>query len=145
MMCSVERRGTEFELSSPFFLYRFDTGSGLRAESWTNLISGRSVNLGDGPELEVDIDTTEQRIWITGWRIVRSDQGPFDEPSRDLEVHVASAGDEDSLPEPKVQENRSKGLVKRFRVLLHCASSEKRRAVARHVRANKRWFLSYDR
>jgi hypothetical protein len=43
------------ELHSPLFVFRLDTAAGLRAESWTNRLTGRTVSLGKGPELEFDI------------------------------------------------------------------------------------------
>jgi len=105
LMCSVQSRGSRFELRSPFFLYLLDTSSGLRAESWTNLISGRSVNLGDGPELEVDVDTADQRIWITGWRVVRSDEGGVEHD------HDADLGVSTGFAEPGFDDGDWKGTM----------------------------------
>jgi len=53
--CRVVQRGKQVELCSPSFVFRLNTVSGLRAQSWTNLLTGRTVELGDGPELEIDL------------------------------------------------------------------------------------------
>ena len=54
-VCRVVRQGTQVELHSPYFVLRLDTTSGLRAHSWKNRLTGRTMSLGDGPELEFDI------------------------------------------------------------------------------------------
>ena len=43
------------ELRSPFFIYQLDRQSGLRAESWENRLTGQTITLGNGPELDVDL------------------------------------------------------------------------------------------
>jgi len=44
------------ELHSPFFVLRLDSrGGGLRAQSWENRLTGRTLSLGGGPELEFDV------------------------------------------------------------------------------------------
>lgn len=43
------------------------TARGLHATRWRNLVSGRELAL-RGPELDVELDATETRLWITGWR-----------------------------------------------------------------------------
>ena len=59
------------ELRSPQFVYRLDTAAGLRGESWENRLTGKTVSLGKGPEVELDFDAAEQWIPITGWRTRR--------------------------------------------------------------------------
>jgi hypothetical protein len=66
--CSVARRGAEIVLQSPAFLYTLDTEQGLRALSWQNLLAGRQISLGLGPEVALDFDTADRRIWISGWK-----------------------------------------------------------------------------
>src|SRR6266508_587248 len=75
MLCHVERRGAQLELHSPTFTYTVDTTAGLRAVGWANRLTGRSITLGQGAELELDFDRAEQRIAITGWRGIMSEQG----------------------------------------------------------------------
>ena len=53
--CSVVQQGDRVELHSPCFVFRLDTVAGLRAESWQNRLTGRTIELGDGLELECDI------------------------------------------------------------------------------------------
>ena len=53
--CQVVQKGTRFELHSPFFVYRLDTADGLKAQSFENRLTKRSISLGNGAELEVDL------------------------------------------------------------------------------------------
>jgi hypothetical protein len=66
--CAVARQGTEVELQSPAFTYTLDTARGLRARSWQNHLAGRQISLGLGPEVGLDLDAADQRIWISGWK-----------------------------------------------------------------------------
>jgi len=48
---------------------RAKAGEPLTAVSLVNRLAGDSViSLGDGLELEVDLDAADRRLWITGWR-----------------------------------------------------------------------------
>ncbi len=58
----VVQHGTQFELRSPLFVLRLDTTAGLRAQSWENRLNGRTVSLGNGPELEFDIGLPGQPL-----------------------------------------------------------------------------------
>jgi hypothetical protein len=62
------RRGGEVQLRSPTFEFTLDTKDGLRARAWRNELTGRRISLGLGPEVELDFDSAERRIWITGWK-----------------------------------------------------------------------------
>jgi hypothetical protein len=53
--CRVARQGQRVELQSPFFVLRLDTSAGLHAAAWQNRLTGRTISLGNGPELEFDI------------------------------------------------------------------------------------------
>ena len=53
--CRVQRAGKCVELCSPFFVFRLDAASGLRAQSWQNRLTGHAHPLGNGPELELDL------------------------------------------------------------------------------------------
>jgi hypothetical protein len=53
--CRIVREKARVELHSPFFVFRLDTAAGLRAVSWENRLTGRTLPLGNGPELEFDI------------------------------------------------------------------------------------------
>ncbi len=53
--CRVLREGTRVELHSPYFVFRLDTTSGLRAQSWENRLTDHTLSLGNGPELEFDL------------------------------------------------------------------------------------------
>jgi hypothetical protein len=66
--CAVARHGAEIELQSPAFTYTLDTAQGLRARSWQNHFSGRTISLGLGPEISLDFDAADNRIWISGWK-----------------------------------------------------------------------------
>jgi len=54
-------------LESTDFKFQLDTSSGLRATSWENIISSSKILL-SGPELDIDLDCADKRIWISGWR-----------------------------------------------------------------------------
>lgn len=57
----VQQEG-QIELHSPSFLLRLNTVAGLRAKSWENHLTGRTLSLGDGPELEFDIGLPDARL-----------------------------------------------------------------------------------
>ncbi len=65
--CRVARRGDTVELHSPFFVFRLDTAKGLRADSWENRLTGRTIHLGGGPELEVDIGLPGGPVTTARW------------------------------------------------------------------------------
>lgn len=73
--CRVVREGNSFALHAPDFVFRLDTGRGLRAVSWANRLAGRTLRLGHGHELDCDLDVAERRIGITGWRGIDSQTG----------------------------------------------------------------------
>ena len=53
--CRVVQQAEQVEMHSPHFVFRLDTTSGLRAQSWENRLSGRTLSLGNAAELEFDI------------------------------------------------------------------------------------------
>jgi hypothetical protein len=56
------QEGKRFELCSPSFVFRLDTADGLRAHSWENRLTGRTLELGNGPEFEIDIGQPDNRL-----------------------------------------------------------------------------------
>ena len=66
--CKMIQHRPRLELESPAFEFVLDTSGGLRARSWKNRFTGSQVSLSLGPEVELDFDTAEQRIWISGWK-----------------------------------------------------------------------------
>ena len=64
--CRVLRRGDVVELHSPFFVYRLNTASGLRAQTWENRLTGKTVSLGGGSELELDVAEDRLRVSSDG-------------------------------------------------------------------------------
>ena len=60
--CHAVRQGKLVELYSPFFVFRLDTTAELRAQSWENRLTGHTVKLGDGPELEIDIGLPDRPL-----------------------------------------------------------------------------------
>ena len=66
--CYVTRTGTEVAFHAPVFSFRLDTAAGLGARTWENRLSGRTVQLGGGSELDIDLDASRERIWILGWK-----------------------------------------------------------------------------
>lgn len=82
--CSLLSDGATAELRSPSFVFTLNTSSGLRAESWTNLLTGTKLNLGRGLDLDFDLDAADRRIWISGWRGAFADeQADFARPEFD--------------------------------------------------------------
>ncbi|MBI4025582.1 MAG: hypothetical protein HY360_11425 [Verrucomicrobia bacterium] len=75
--CQVVRNGNVIELRSPAFVFRLDVADGLRAVSWENRITGRTLAMHRGQELECDLDTAARRIWILGWHGMESAEGRF--------------------------------------------------------------------
>lgn len=69
--CEVAQRQTQIELRSPFFVYRLDTQSGLRAAAWENRLTGKSITLGGGSELEVDIGELAGPHQTPEWQVSR--------------------------------------------------------------------------
>jgi hypothetical protein len=80
--CRVIRREHSLIMHAPGFSYAINVEQELRAMEWTNHLTGRAISLGDGPELEVDVEDLEQRISITGWRGTLS-QSFMSEPDRE--------------------------------------------------------------
>jgi len=74
----VRRDGNRVEIVSPHFTYCVDISSGLRARYLRNALSGHRIDLGGEPELEIDLDTAQDRIGITGWRVKCSHDGRCD-------------------------------------------------------------------
>ncbi len=68
--CRVVRHGQQRQLESPAFVYRLDFSDGLTAESWLNRLTGSRISLGSHPEIELEVDASEQRLFITGWRTI---------------------------------------------------------------------------
>ena len=47
-------------LESPAFAFTLDVTDGLRAVAWTNRLTGRTLDLGNGPEVAFDIGLADQ-------------------------------------------------------------------------------------
>jgi hypothetical protein len=67
--CRVVQEGTHVELRSPFFVFQLDTRSGLCAETWHNRLTGRTISLGNGPELDVDIGPLGGPLQTPHWEV----------------------------------------------------------------------------
>ena len=50
------------ELQTPHFIFKLDTNDGLRAVSWENRLTGRTLSLGGGSEVGFDIGLPDQLI-----------------------------------------------------------------------------------
>jgi hypothetical protein len=53
-VCSTRIDGGRVTLESPAFAFTLDTGDGLRAVAWDNRLTGGTLDLGNGPEVEFD-------------------------------------------------------------------------------------------
>lgn len=80
--CGVLGHGPQRELISPTFTYKVDLSDGLTVESWLNRLTGSALRPGRHPEIELDLDASERRLFITGWR-VRQVRASGAEPNRD--------------------------------------------------------------
>jgi hypothetical protein len=58
-------------LSSPAFEFVLGTRDGLRAVAWTNRLTGRTLNLGGGPEVEFDLGLPDQPALTPKLRVVK--------------------------------------------------------------------------
>ena len=70
--CRVVCRGTAVEFHSPAFVFRLDTSDGLRAVAWENRLTGRTLDLGHGAEIEFDIGLPGQPLQTPKLRVVKS-------------------------------------------------------------------------
>ncbi len=70
--CRVVRADGRLSLCSPFFVYRLSAEDGLRAESWENRLTGRALNLGNGPEVAFDIGLPGQPLRTPKLRVTKS-------------------------------------------------------------------------
>ena len=76
--CTVTQEGTQWDLKSPFFVYRLNSGDGLRAKSWTNLLSEKTIPL-SGDEIEIDLGDDPAKPFAVPLVVVRSTiNGPGD-------------------------------------------------------------------
>jgi len=62
-------------LATADFTFEVDISDGLTSRSWKNHLTGHALDLGCGPELEVEVDAAKARIWIEGWHLQRTDTG----------------------------------------------------------------------
>ena len=49
-------------LESPHFRFVLNVTKGLRTVSWENRITGRTLRLGDGPEIELEMGLPDQPV-----------------------------------------------------------------------------------
>jgi len=67
--CRVVRTGGRLELRSPSFSLELETAGGLRALSWTNKLTGKTLSLEGGPELEVDLGPLQGPTVTPSWQV----------------------------------------------------------------------------
>ena len=94
-------QGSQWELKSRFFVYQLNSGDGLRAKSWSNLLSGTSIAL-SGSEIEIDTGDDLQKPSTTPLAVVESEiHGPgllsflLQDPKKTLSVHVRYQWDDE--------------------------------------------------
>jgi len=63
--------GNTVELCSPSFQFTLSTADQLRAVSWKNRLTGRTLSLGNGPEVEFDVGLPGQTL-VTPKLLVKS-------------------------------------------------------------------------
>jgi hypothetical protein len=67
--CRVVRQGERIELQSPLWVFRLDAAAGLRAKSFENRLTGRSLLMGDGAELDLDIGSLGGPLQTPKWQV----------------------------------------------------------------------------
>jgi hypothetical protein len=73
--CRAVRDGSKIELTSPSFVYRLDAADGLKGVAWKNRLTGKTISLGSGAEVEFDLDAADSRIFIAGWKMASGQPG----------------------------------------------------------------------
>ncbi|MCX6910554.1 MAG: hypothetical protein NTY01_21270 [Verrucomicrobia bacterium] len=68
--CLAVADGARLTLRSPAFAFTLDTADGLRAVSWGNRLTGRTLSLGNGAEVEFDIGLPDQPLKTPKLRVV---------------------------------------------------------------------------
>jgi len=68
----VAEQGDRVELRCPCFTFRLNRFAGLRAESWANHLTGRTLQLGSGSELEVAIGLPGGELVTPKWQVTRT-------------------------------------------------------------------------
>jgi len=68
---SISVKSGQVLLSSPAFEFVLDTRDGLRAVAWTNRLTGRTLNLGGGPEVEFDLGLPDQPVVTPRLRVTK--------------------------------------------------------------------------
>jgi hypothetical protein len=69
--CRVAPSDVTVELHSPAFVFRLDASDGLRAVAWENRLTGRTLSLGNGPEVEFDVGLPDQPLKTPQLRVIK--------------------------------------------------------------------------
>jgi hypothetical protein len=70
-VCTISVDGQRFTLASTAFAFTLDTSDSLRAVAWENRLTGKTLELGSGPEVEFDIGLPDKPIVVPKLRVVR--------------------------------------------------------------------------
>ena len=68
--CSTQIAGARVTLESPAFAFALDVADSLRAVAWENRLTGRTLNLGNGTEVEFDIGLPDQPLVTPKLRVI---------------------------------------------------------------------------
>lgn len=74
-VCRIEAKGDRVTLSSPAFVLHLNTLDGLRAVSWENRLTGRTIRLGNGPEVEFDVGLPGRPLKTPRLQVIKSPTG----------------------------------------------------------------------
>ncbi|MHB0998472.1 MAG: alpha-amylase family protein [Armatimonadota bacterium] len=86
--CRVETDVDSLTIVSPFFTFNLSKEDQLSARWLENKITGHQIDLGNGSEFGLEIDQSEKRIPITGWRsIIIDPSNPESASSVDNHTH----------------------------------------------------------
>jgi hypothetical protein len=69
--CSLSVAAKRLTLSSPAFAFTLDTANGLRAVAWENRLTGKTLELGNGPEVEFDVGLPDKPVITPRLRVTR--------------------------------------------------------------------------
>jgi hypothetical protein len=110
--CRVVQQQEHIELQSPFFRLRLDTAVGLRAKSWENRLTGWSLPLGDGPEMEFDIGLPDGRLQSPPFEVTDVEVKAQGETA-ELVVHLR-AGEPGATAELAYRWNAKQPVLRKF-------------------------------
>jgi hypothetical protein len=117
--CEVVRSGDGVELQSPHFGFRLSTARGLRAESLQNRLTGRTLGLGGGAEVEFDIGLPDQPLNAPVLRVIKT---PVPGAACEAAFELAS-GEPKATVSVRYQWNAREPVLRKFVTITNAGST----------------------